>query len=67
MPIPLALSFLAALAALPAQAAPAPWYVWESPASAQRICAQTSPGSAWRRVDGPYRNAACRAAPYPTR
>ena len=65
--MPLALSFLVALAVLPAQAAPAPWYVWESQASAQRVCAQPRPGSARRRVDGPYRNAACRAAPYPVR
>ncbi|HTN29254.1 MAG TPA: hypothetical protein VL178_00265 [Pseudomonas sp.] len=62
--MPLALLFLVALAALPAQAAPAPWYVWESPTSTQRVCAQTRPGAAWRKVDGPYRNAACRAAPY---
>lgn len=62
-----ALSLLFALAVPPVEAAPAPWYVWASPSSEHRVCAQTRPGAAWRKVAGPYRNAACRAAPYPTR
>lgn len=65
--MPFALSFLLATAILPAQAAPAPWYVWESLSSQHRVCAQTSPGTAWRKIDGPYRNAACRTAPFPAR
>lgn len=66
-PALIVLSLSLALAAISALAAPAPWYVWASTTSAQRICAQISPGPAWRKVDGPYRNAACRAAPYPSR
>lgn len=51
---------LALLPALTLHAAPAAWYRWESPLDARRICAQTSPGPAWTRVGGPFRDAACR-------
>lgn len=51
------------LAAPAVPAAPAPWFLWESQASTHRVCAQTRPGHAWRKVSGPYRNAACRVAP----
>ena len=58
-----ALPLLGYLAVLPAHSAPAPWLLWESQTSAHRMCAQTSPGAAWLKVSGPYRNAACRAVP----
>lgn len=52
----------ALLPALTLHAAPAAWYRWESQLDARRICAQTSPGPAWTRVGGPFRDAACRQA-----
>ena len=52
----------ALLPALTLHAAPAAWYRWESPLDARRVCAQTSPGAAWTRVSGPFRDAGCRQA-----
>ena len=34
-----------------AEAGPAPWYKWQSIAGAT-VCAQTSPGPAWVRLEG---------------
>jgi len=44
----------------PAQAAPAPWFKWQSSATGRYLCAQFSPGSGWVLHAGPYRNAGCR-------
>lgn len=43
-----------------ALAAPAPWHWWKSRLDGRLYCAQTSPGSGWVRVDGPFDNAQCR-------
>ena len=51
---------LALLTASTLHAAPAAWYWWESQLDARRVCAQTSPGAAWTRVSGPFRDAGCR-------
>lgn len=45
---------------LAAQAAPAPWFWWESKATGQRTCSQTSPGEGWLRAGGPFNNSQCR-------
>ena len=57
-------SLLVALLCAPgAQAAPAPWFVWQSLPSGQRVCAQFTPGPAWRKADGPFRTlGACQPA-----
>ncbi|TXG77974.1 MAG: hypothetical protein E6R11_05720 [Rhodocyclaceae bacterium] len=43
-----------------APAAPAPWHWWKSRLDGRLYCAQTSPGSGWVRVAGPFDNAQCR-------
>lgn len=43
----------------PGLAAPAPWYLWDSPRAARMICAQVSPGPAWVRVRGPFLDSRC--------
>ncbi|MCV6341178.1 hypothetical protein OFL47_32415 [Pseudomonas aeruginosa] len=43
-----------------AQAAPAPFYKWQSKLDGQVACMQTSPGDGWVRLDGPYRDLRCR-------
>jgi hypothetical protein len=52
----LLLAFAASL-----QAAPAPWYQWQSKQTGRYLCAQFSPGDGWVLHAGPYRNAGCRA------
>lgn len=44
----------------PALAAPAPWHWWKSRLDGRIYCAQTSPGSGWVRIAGPFDNAQCR-------
>ncbi|WP_407311835.1 hypothetical protein [Pseudomonas sp. nanlin1] len=57
-----ALLFLLGTLASATQAAPAPWYKWQSLTKAGvYLCAQTSPGEGWARLAGPYDNAGCRA------
>jgi len=55
---------LAVIAALllwsAAQAAPAPWYQWQSKVTGRYLCAQVDPGEGWVRHSGPYDNAGCR-------
>ncbi|WP_036265363.1 hypothetical protein [Methylobacillus glycogenes] len=43
-----------------AQAAPAPWYLWQSKLNGQTICLQHSPGPGWYRVQGPFQQDNCR-------
>ncbi|MCY1404584.1 hypothetical protein D3C76_1668370 [compost metagenome] len=52
-----------ALATLPGgapQAAPAPWFQWQSLATGRYLCTQINPGDAWVKHSGPYNNAGCR-------
>ena len=53
----------AALFALPALAAPAPWFYWRSKVDGVRICAQTSPGIGWEEDGGPYEGPQCSTKP----
>lgn len=39
--------------------APAAWQKWRSKTNSVTVCAQVSPGDAWERVDGPFRDARC--------
>lgn len=41
-----------------AEAGPAPWYKWRSVTGAT-VCAQTSPGNAWVRLDRTYVDPRC--------
>ncbi|MDR2786852.1 MAG: hypothetical protein LBD06_00570 [Candidatus Accumulibacter sp.] len=43
---------------LSAGAAPAPWYKWRS-ATGDTVCAQTSPGPGWFRLEASYVDARC--------
>lgn len=58
----LALAVAAALFAISALAAPAPWYKWRSKVDGKTFCTQGIPGQGWERVGGPYRNARCEKA-----
>lgn len=40
-------------------AAPAPWYYWRSVVTADRVCAQVSPGDGWTQDGGPYKDPRC--------
>ncbi|MHC6226658.1 hypothetical protein ACYU03_18105 [Pseudomonas sp. X10] len=42
------------------QAAPAPWYQWQSKQTGRYMCAQRQPGEGWVRHAGPFDNAGCR-------
>lgn len=55
------LPILALFLCLPllASAAPAPWYKWRSVATGDTVCAQTSPGNAWVRLDRTYVDPRC--------
>ncbi|MDR0441103.1 MAG: hypothetical protein LBI59_09020 [Candidatus Accumulibacter sp.] len=48
--------FLAA--ALPVGAAPAPWHKWQS-ITGDTVCAQTSPGAGWVRLENSYVDPRC--------
>jgi hypothetical protein len=56
------LTFFAALflvfALSPAWAAPAPWYRWQS-VTGEKVCAQTSPGPGWARLEVTYVDPRC--------
>lgn len=43
---------------LPAGAEPAPWYRWQS-VTGDTVCAQTSPGPGWVRLDRTYVDPRC--------
>ncbi|HEY9102466.1 hypothetical protein [Chitinimonas sp.] len=51
---------LTTLASLVALAAPAPWYIWQSPSDRTTVCAQTSPGDGWTQARGPFKDSLCR-------
>ncbi|TWI53337.1 hypothetical protein IQ22_02551 [Pseudomonas duriflava] len=40
-------------------AAPAPFFKWRSTLDGQVVCRQVSPGSAWERIAGPFRDLQC--------
>lgn len=44
----------------PLAAAPAPWYLWQSKLNGSLVCLQTSPGTGWTLVKGPFKNNHCR-------
>ncbi|MFG0399363.1 hypothetical protein [Pseudomonas sp. zjy_11] len=46
---------------LPAPAAPAPFYQWQSLVTGRYLCSARNPGKGWVRHSGPYNNAACRS------
>ena len=46
------------LAANSANAAPAPWYLWQSRLTGARVCAQILAGD-WQKVSGPYADSHC--------
>lgn len=54
-----ALVAIFALSAGEAGAGNAAWYRWESRTDRAFVCAQSSPGPGWKRIAGPYRDAAC--------
>lgn len=56
----LALPLTALLLSLSAQAAPMPFYRWQSQLDGAYTCQQTSPGEGWQKVSGPFRDAGCR-------
>ncbi|HAL66483.1 MAG TPA: hypothetical protein DCP84_02175 [Pseudomonas sp.] len=43
-----------------AEAAPRPFFLWQSLVTGRYICVQGNPGSGWTRFAGPYKNGACR-------
>jgi hypothetical protein len=45
--------------ALAAQAAPMPFYLWQSRLNGHLACSQTSLGDGWVRLSGPYSDAGC--------
>ena len=51
--------FVALLAPLLVQAAPAPWYYWRSLVDGQRVCAQTSPDPGWEQDSAAYEGPGC--------
>lgn len=53
------LSTAACLLAGAASAAPAAWYLWQSPYADGILCSQTSPGDGWQVLRGPFRDARC--------
>ncbi|MDF3933468.1 hypothetical protein [Pseudomonas citronellolis] len=48
------------IACLSAQAAPMPFYLWQSRLNGHLTCSQTSPGEGWARLSGPFSDAGCR-------
>lgn len=50
------------LVSLRVNAAPMPFYKWQSKLDGAYTCQQTSPGSGWQKVAGPFRDAGCREA-----
>lgn len=56
---PSQLLWLVLLGTTQLQAAPAPFYLWQS-SNGHFSCAQRAPGAAWERHSGPFRDAGCR-------
>jgi hypothetical protein len=50
-------AFLISAVSVVALANAAPWYQWNSNLNGKIFCAQTSPGEAWTRDSGPYKDA----------
>ncbi|QRY81798.1 hypothetical protein JVX91_12075 [Pseudomonas sp. PDNC002] len=48
------------LVPLSLSAAPMPFYKWQSKLDGAYTCQQTSPGSGWTKIGGPFRDAVCR-------
>ena len=59
-------ALIAALLCTAALAEPAPWWLWESVTTGNKVCAQTPLGPGWRKLLGPYRDARCEK-PFRTR
>jgi hypothetical protein len=57
-PLPFSAALCLALALSPAWAAPAPWYRWQS-VTGEKVCAQTSPGPGWVRLEVAYVDPRC--------
>jgi len=49
-------------ASMSASAAPMPFYKWQSKVNGSFTCQQTSPGSGWTKIGGPFSDAGCRKA-----
>lgn len=47
-------------ACLAAEAAPMPFYLWQSRLNGHLTCSQTAPGDGWSRLSGPFSDAGCR-------
>lgn len=45
---------------LQSQAAPAPFYLWQSQVTGKLICKQVSPGEGWRLFSGPFLDGGCK-------
>ena len=43
------------------QAAPAPFFLWQSKLTGRYMCSQHKPGDGWIWHAGPFNNAGCRA------
>jgi hypothetical protein len=51
-------AILSLASALPSEAAPAPWHKWRS-VTGETVCAQTSPGPGWVRLEASYVDPRC--------
>jgi hypothetical protein len=49
-----------ALFCIAAYASGAPWYKWKNRVDGTIICAQTTPGEAWFKYQGPFMESRCR-------
>ena len=56
--LPLSIACFFVFAFPPAGAAPAPWYRWQS-VTGERVCAQTSTGPGWARLEAAYVDPRC--------
>jgi hypothetical protein len=59
MKLKIAPACLLAAACITVLAAPAPWHQWRSKVDGKQFCAQTSLGSGWEKVSGPYKDSHC--------
>lgn len=53
------------LISVAAYASGAPWYKWQNKVNKTVMCKQLSPGEAWYKFQGPYRESNCRTPGYP--
>jgi hypothetical protein len=51
---------LLTLVCVAAFASGAPWYKWKNKFDGTLLCAQTTPGEAWFKFQGPYMESRCR-------